>query len=673
MHLTYFIASLGILFGLSSPAVAAVERMAEDTPRATPAGTTFVAPAGWSVTTRGTVTIVESPEGDSRIALCDVRAAGSDAAEAAAWAAYRPGGVRPAVKSVFPITTKNGWADRHAYAYNQSPNTRRDEGATTMRAGDAWTVVIYDVFQPTGEKRGGQIAVIYGRLYPKGYQPETFAGRKANRLDAARVKELTAFVERARVAMQVPGVALGLVQDGKVVFAGGFGVRELGKPAKVDADTLFLIASTTKAMTTLMLGKLVESGALAWDTPVTEVFPAFKLGDAETTKKVLIKHLICACTGLPRQDMEWALEFASATPASVLALLGTMQPTSKFGEMFQYSNVLAAAAGYVGGYRRYPKLELGAAYDRAMKTEVFGPLAMTATTFDFARALRGNHATPHGKTIDDTTEVATMDFNRAAIPIRPAGGAWSSVRDVLKYVAMETQGGLLPNGRRYVAESVLKDRRAPQVAIGTDATYGMGLSVGTKFGTPVVGHDGALTGFSSRMSWLPEHGVGAVVLTNSNVGWAVQALFTRKLLEVLFDARPEAEADLKVEAEAMTRRIHDDRKTLSFPAAAAEAAKLAPRYRHATLGAIDVIRSGRTPVFDFGEWRSEVATRKNPDGTITFVTTSPGLYGHELVAGSAAGKPTLTVRDAQHEYVFTADGNAPATLDLVRAAPPPAR
>jgi CubicO group peptidase (beta-lactamase class C family) len=153
----------------------------------------------------------------------------------------------------------------------------------------------------------------------------------------------------------------------------------------------------------------------------------------------------------------------------------------------------------------------------------------------------------------------------AAIPIRPGGGAWSSVRDVLKYVAMELRGGLLRNGRRYVAESVLKDRRAPQVAIGKDATYGMGLSVGTRFGTPVVGHNGALTGFRSGMFWLPEHGVGAVVLTNSDVGWVVHATFWRKLLEVLFDGRPDAEADLKVEAEAMTRRILDDRKTLTFP------------------------------------------------------------------------------------------------------------
>ena len=108
----------------------------------------------------------------------------------------------------------------------------------------------------------------------------------------------------------MPGVVVGIVQDGKVVFAGGFGVRELGKPAPVDADTTVMIASNTKALTTLLLAKLVDAkGNSTWDTPVTSVLPSFKLGDADTTQQVLIKHLICACTGLPRQDLEWLFEF----------------------------------------------------------------------------------------------------------------------------------------------------------------------------------------------------------------------------------------------------------------------------------------------------------------------------------------------------------------------------
>jgi CubicO group peptidase (beta-lactamase class C family) len=131
----------------------------------------------------------------------------------------------------------------------------------------------------------------------------------------------------------VPGVGLALLDHGKVVYAGGLGVRELGKPEKVDENTLFMAASNTKGMTTLMMARLVDQGKLKWDEPVVDVYPKFKLGDAETTKKVLVKNLICACTGLPRQDLEWLFEFKNATPESALTLLGTMQPTSKFGEV----------------------------------------------------------------------------------------------------------------------------------------------------------------------------------------------------------------------------------------------------------------------------------------------------------------------------------------------------
>src|SRR5207253_8463426 len=112
--------------------------------------------------------------------------------------------------------------------------------------------------------------------------------------------------------------------------------------------------------------------------------------------------------------------------------LGTMQPTSKFGELFQYSNLMAAAAGYTGAYVMYPQMEFGAAYDRAMQLSVFDPLQMKATTFDFGRARSNNHATAHSPDVDGKPAKALTAINSAVIPLRPAGGAWSSVRDMLR-------------------------------------------------------------------------------------------------------------------------------------------------------------------------------------------------------------------------------------------------
>src|SRR6185436_15860041 len=137
--------------------------------------------------------------------------------------------------------------------------------------------------------------------------------------------------------------------------------------------------------------------------------------------------------------------------------------------------------------------------------------------------------------------------NYSILPVRPAGGAWSNVRDLMKYVAMEIDGGTLPGGKRYIGRDTLLARRAPQVAIGKDVTYGMGLTVDTTYGVPVVHHGGDMIGFHSDMIWLPDQKVGAVILTNSEPGVLLRTPFRRKLLEVLFDGRHEADAQVEAD------------------------------------------------------------------------------------------------------------------------------
>jgi CubicO group peptidase (beta-lactamase class C family) len=628
---------------------AQAEKLSADTPKTTTLGNTFIAPAGWSVAVRGPATIVEAPEGDSRIVIVDVRAKDADAALAAGWAAYQP--PKWPLKVTNDVPDKDGWSKQRNYTYQTSPNERRDVGAGVSFANDVWTVVIYDMAQAVGEKRGAQVALIFDKLLPKGYSRETFAGKKAQRLDAARIAKLTKFLEDGAKATGVPGVSLGLIQDGKVVFSGGVGVRELGGSTKVDGDTLYMIASNTKGLTTLLLAKLVDAGKITWKTPVTQLLPEFKLGSADTTQRVLVEHLICACTGLPRQDMEWLFQFKGVTPEGALATLATVQPTSRFGEMFQYSNLLAGAAGFTAGHVLYPQLEIGAAYDKAMQTEVFDPLGMKATTFDYARALSGNHSNAHAPDVDGKPARAVFELNYSIIPLRPAGAAWSSVNDMLKYVSMELANGALPDGSRYISKGPLLERREAKVPVGKDAVYGMGLMVDSTYAVPVVHHGGDMVGFHSDMLWLPEQQVGAVVLTNGDPGWLIRGHFRRKLQEVLFDGRPEADADLAANAKSFFAQIAADRKTLVVPANAQEAAKLGAHYKNAALGDLAVQRSGPKTLFDFGEWRSEVASRRNPDGTTSFITISPGVSGFEFVVGGGA-KQTLTLRDAQHEYLF---------------------
>jgi CubicO group peptidase (beta-lactamase class C family) len=624
-----------------------------NTQETTPRGTQFLAPAGWSVLVRPPLVMLDPPEPGSHIALVDVQAKDADAAVAAAWAAYASPRSWP-LKTAVDGTPRDDWDQIRSYDYETSANDKRTVLARLYRHGSDYTVVILDVDNATGEKRGSQMGMILDRLLPKGYTRESFAGKAAHPLDAARIEQLKEFVDDSRKQLDVPGVAIGLIDHGRVVFAGGFGVRELGKPEAVDADTLFMIASNTKALTTLMLARLVDQKKFTWNTPVTQVLPSFKLGDAETTRQVLIKHLICACTGLPRQDMEWLLNSQGATPESVMRELGTMQPTSKFGQLFQYSNLMAAAAGYAGGHALHPDVELGTAYDAAMQEQVFGPLGMRTTTFVEARALSGDHAVPHGLDVDGHTAVAGMGINEAIYAARPAGAAWSSVNELLRYVQMELANGVLPDGTRYVSEQALLERRQPQVALGSTGSYGMGLIVDHTWGVPVVHHGGDLTGFHSDMMWLPEQGVGAVILTNADNGAYIRGPLQRRLLEVLFDGRPIAANSVASAVRSVKADVAAERKRLTVPADETEAAKLAAKYQNAALGHVTVMRAEGKTSFDFGAWQSEVASRKNDDGSLSFETISPGEEGIEFVVANDDKGQGLVLRDGQHEYHYQA-------------------
>ena len=587
--------------------------------------------------------------------IVDSEATEAAAAVAAAWAAYKPDFKRP-----LRLSTQNpareGWEEDRAFRYETSPNERAVVVAWALRLGTSWTVALLDGSQSTVEKRGAPIGLILESLRPKNYKRESFAGRKAHPLDAARIGELKTFVQNSMQELGIPGVGLALVDGSKVVYEGGLGVRELCKPELVDENTLFMAASNTKGMTTLLLSELVDEHKIKWDEPVTQAYPAFKLGDANTTKQVLIKNLVCACTGLPRQDLEWIFELKNATPESSLALLGTMQPTSNFGEVFQYSNLMAAAAGYVGAHIVYPDKELGAAYDQAMQVKIFDPLGMKSTTFDMAKALHGDHASPHGDDVDGKPAVASIAFDYSVMPHRPAGGAWTSAHDLIRYVQLELAQGKLPNGKQLVSAENLLARRAPQISTGEDSAYGMGLAVDKTYGVPVVDHGGSMAGYKSNIIFLPDSGIGAVILTNADTGGILLTGFKRRLLEVVFDGKPEAAEDLASAAKNYKAGLAKRRERLVVPADLTLVGQLARHYTSKELGGIDVLTKDGITTFDFGEWKSRMASRKNDDGTVSFITIDPTNSGFEFVVGEHSGKRVLTIRDGQHEYLFTEAG-----------------
>jgi CubicO group peptidase (beta-lactamase class C family) len=358
---------------------------------------------------------------------------------------------------------------------------------------------------------------------------------------------------------------------------------------------------------------------------------------------------------VPRKDFDWIFNTTSATPASAtFDQLASTEPTSKFGEVFQYSNLMASAAGYIGGHLVYPNRELGAAYDAAMQSLIFNPLQMNETTFDMQRALSENHASPHGNDVDGNTAVASMGLNYTSVPYRPAGGAWSSAHDMIKYVQDELTPGVLPNGKRFISAANVLKRREHTVPVGEDSYYGMGLMDDEWYGISVIHHGGDLIGYHSDWYAIPSAQVGALILTNSDNGVYLRDPFMRRLLEVLYDGKPRAVTQVATAAANAKAESAKARTRLTVPAAASAVANLASHYDSPELGHIDVRKDGDGVVFDFGLWSSHVASRQNDDGTTSFVTIDPGVDGFfDFVVTNANGKAQLITQDGQHKYTYT--------------------
>ena len=434
----------------------------------------------------------------------------------------------------------------------------------------------------------------------------------------------------------MPGVSVVIFDRERTLIEQGFGVRERGRPEPVTADSLYLIASNTKPLTTLLLARLADEGRFEWDTPVTQVFPSFKVGDPELTKRMLMKHLVCACTGLPRQDLEWLFTFDRSSPVKQFDVLATMKPTTEFGALFQYSNPLASAAGYIGALTTLRRLEVGRLYDQVMRDEVFRPLGMQRTTFSFKEALATDHASPHSWDTDLRNVPVAMDLNRSIIPVRPAGGAWSTVRDYARYVQLELARGRLLNGTVLVSERNLLARRVPQVRVSEESWYGIGLWLEDVKDIRVISHGGSMFGYKSNFFFVPDAGVGGVILTNADSGWAVTRAVTRRTLELIYDGKPEAEEDLLSAVRETRAYLTGEQKDWKIPPDPTEVKRLAGLYKNAALGQI-VVRPGDDEVVfqfgtrretwsderGFGGWRSRMATKTNPDGTTSFISIDP--------------------------------------------------
>jgi CubicO group peptidase (beta-lactamase class C family) len=633
-------------------------QLAEDGVITTPSGATFTAPKGWWLTQGPDAIVLEDPERLLKATLVETPEPDALKALDATWQRIEPGFALKRLHEPQTPPPIRGWELQVDVDYETKAADHRGVAALVRRYGGVTYVATFDGDQAGFAKRGAQLDTALWTFKPQGMHEESFAGKTPRPIDEARAKELDAFIEQARTTLEVPGAAVAVVAGGKVVYEKGFGTRTLGKNEPVTAKTLFMMGSITKSMTTMMEATLVDAGKLSWDDPVTKVLPGFALGDPETTSRLVMWQTACACTGMPRRDLELIFEYGHITPEQRIASMRTMKPTTGFGETFQYSNLMVAAGGYAAAHAFDPKRSYNDAYEEVMRAKVFGPIGMKSTTLDFAAAQRAEHAMPHGESIDGVVRPIALSEEDFVSPLRPAGASWSNLRDMERYVMTEMAKGVTPEGKRVVSEANLLERRKPRVRSGELSSYGLGLDVGTFRDLPMLEHSGGTFGFTTEMFMLPEQGVAIVSLTNtSGQGGALNAAIQRKVVEALFEgARPLAGP--RVEYFAKTKR-DNVAKTMERVARDPDpkwVGALVGDYANADLGRVKVTAGPKGPVFDAGEWRSAIGQKKEIDGTLKVVLVDPPLAGLELLVGADAAHPTLTLLDDQVKYVFERAG-----------------
>lgn len=368
-------------------------------------------------------------------------------------------------------------------------------------------------------------------------------------LTGERLAAFTTFVATALADTGVPGAAVAVVQDGEVVCLQGFGVRELGRPAPVTTDTLLRIGSVTKSFSSLLAATLVDAGRLDWDTPLVELLPAFAVDDPELTPRLTVRDAFCACTGLPRRDLEFMLNARTLTPEMAIEGMVRLPLTAPFGETFQYSNQMVAAGGFAAGVADGGSPhDLGHAYAIALRERVLNPIGMPRSTLDLSEVVRGNnYATPHAEDISGALHpLPLLEDDLWMIPVAPAGGLWSSAQEMARYVQTALNHGLSLDGGRVVSAASLERTWQPGVlfptvpdappALATGVGYGLGWGVGAYGGQRLINHSGATLGFSSLVTFLPDAGFGLVILTNSTgVAPRFNNAVQMRLLELLFD------------------------------------------------------------------------------------------------------------------------------------------
>ncbi|WP_395094445.1 serine hydrolase [Armatimonas sp.] len=323
---------------------------------------------------------------------------------------------------------------------------------------------------------------------------------------------LDAIVTRAMKIVGAPGAAIAVVTP-EGSYVQGYGVKKLGGDERVSPETLFPIASVTKAFTATACACLVDDGKLAWDDPVRKHLPGFRLLDSTADANVTIRDLLSHRTGLPRHDSLWYR--TNLQRSEILARMAFLKPTASYRGLYQYSNLCFAAAGEAAA------AAAGMPFETYLKMRLLEPLGLHSVTFSGPGLVpTQNHAWPHQK---KKGKVVALDAPLDFFNVGPAGCINASVGELENWLKFQLSGG---GEGTPVSQKSLAETHTPQMIVPLDdltrelypdrmhQTYTLGWSRYDWQGQLVLSHGGAIDGFRSHLVVCPRAGVAFVVLVN---------------------------------------------------------------------------------------------------------------------------------------------------------------
>lgn len=332
--------------------------------------------------------------------------------------------------------------------------------------------------------------------------------------DAVLPPDLDLTIARAMRAWNVPGLAVGVVADDKVVLTRGYGKLVEGGDRLVDKHTIFAIGSTTKAFTATALSWMIAEGKLAWDDPAAKHLEGFGLFDPLASRQLTVRDLLCHRSGLPRGDMVWY--GSQYSRAQILDRVRYLEPAHGFRERFQYQNIMYLAAGQI-----IPRID-GLGWDAFMRERFFKPLGMArASTSTLELKDRKNKATPHELVDGKLTVLPWRNIDN----IGPAGSINAGVADMVQWLRFNLNRGEL-DGKRIMPESAFYELWVQQMPVRLEgryklffreakmAGYGLGWFLHDYHGAQVYVHGGAIDGMRAIVMLAPDQNRGLVVLSN---------------------------------------------------------------------------------------------------------------------------------------------------------------